>query len=231
MQELNEAVVRDRQAFGYLKHKIGYLKHKKHSVHIDLITKFLANIPPGGGAVLDLGCGPGPTTKLLAGKGFSVTAVDFSPESLRLNAESCAELSPPPTFVCADLRTWQPERDVAEGLMMSDFLQHIGDAKTQKAALSRYFSGLKPGGWFYLSFMNFNLKNRIKGDREGVWSGAIPYRRMNAYEVAAMLPEGVRPLAAQYANISHDTRLDAVLRRLPGAQWMARWALISGRKL
>ncbi len=92
MQELNEAVVRDRQAFGYL-------KHKKHSVHIDLITKFLANIPPGGGAVLDLGCGPGPTTKLLAGKGFSVTAVDFSPESLRLNAESCAELSPPPTFV------------------------------------------------------------------------------------------------------------------------------------
>ncbi len=88
--------------------------------------------------------------------------------------------------------------------MMVDFLQHLGDAATQKDFLHKAFSALKPGGWFYLTFFNTNIVNRLKGDIEGTFAdGQIPYRRLSAKEVRAMLPTDVNVDTVDWSNIFH----------------------------
>ena len=88
--------------------------------------------------------------------------------------------------------------------MMVDFLQHLGDAATQKDFLHKAFSALKPGGWFYLTFFNTNIVNRLKGDIEGTFAdGQIPYRRLSAKEVRAMLPRDVNVDTVDWSNIFH----------------------------
>ena len=220
---MSESVTRDQQASGYL-------LHAKHRVHIDRIRRFLSRTKPHSGSVLDLGCGPGPTVKILADAGFTVTGVDFSPASLEINKASCAGLNPPPNFVHADLRTWAPEPFSADGLMMSDFLQHIGDMTARRAALERYFTALRPGGWFYLSTMNYNAKNWLRGDRAGVWPGSIPYWRTTPGEVVSLLPNGLRTYRVDVCSISHAPRLDRMLCALPGARAAARWVILTGTK-
>ena len=57
----------------------------------------------GGGRAIDLGCGSGANAIFLAGHGFEVTGVDFSPVALRKARRAASSLSRPPTFAQADL--------------------------------------------------------------------------------------------------------------------------------
>jgi SAM-dependent methyltransferase len=60
------------------------------------------------GDVLELACGPGTWTPHLAGHADTVTAVDASPEMLRLAAARVADARV--RFVEADVFSWQPDR-------------------------------------------------------------------------------------------------------------------------
>ena len=62
-----------------------------------------ANIKSGG-SVLDMACGSGRHSILLARKGFSVTAVDLSRNLLRVAKESAKEAGVNINFIRADLR-------------------------------------------------------------------------------------------------------------------------------
>ena len=54
---------------------------RKHSF-IDLSVKWISNIIPAGGKILDLGCGPGLYTKRLSDMGYDVTGMDYSRRSI-----------------------------------------------------------------------------------------------------------------------------------------------------
>jgi SAM-dependent methyltransferase len=55
--------------------------------------------------LLDLGCGTGSLTALMAGRGYDMTACDTSPEMLSLAREKCAALSSgnTPLFLCQSM--------------------------------------------------------------------------------------------------------------------------------
>jgi 2-polyprenyl-3-methyl-5-hydroxy-6-metoxy-1,4-benzoquinol methylase len=220
-----EAAIRDRQAGTYL-------LHGKFPIQLHRISRFVARHMPTDdmAPVLDLGCGPGPTTKILARAGFSVVAVDFSRESLRLNADACRRSTSKIVYVHADLNRIEFSCGVASGLMMADFLQHLGSAEKQAAFLRRAFSALKPGGWFFLSFFNTNIVNRLKGDIEGSFSGGIRYRRMSAAETRAMLPPEAEVLTVTPMNIFHGVLADRLATSLPWARHLARMTVLTGRK-
>jgi len=210
----------------------GYMQHRKFPTQKDRLRRFIADMRTGKEqAVLDLGCGPGPTTGLLIDAGYHVTAVDFSRRSLRINATSLTKDAEHAVFVQADMRDILFREECADGLMMADFLQHLGDADVQRRFLHKAFAALKPGGWFYLTFFNTNIVNRMKGDVVGSFSnGQIPYRRLSAREVRAMLPGNARVTATAFSNIFHDVWPDRIATALPGAGLLARMVILSGRK-
>ena len=132
-------------------------------------------------------------------------------------------------FVQADLNVIEFAERAFDGLIMADFLQHLGSAELQAVFLRKIFRVLKPGGWFYLSFFNTSIFDRLKGDLEGV-RGNIPYRRLSLREVRSMLPNGVMVNTECAMNVFHGSLLDRVATSLPIAPLFARMAVIEGNR-
>jgi SAM-dependent methyltransferase len=211
-------IVRDKQAGGYL-------EHAKLPTQVSQMRRFIAALRPAARPVLDLGCGPGPSTQMLIEHGFQVVAVDFSRRSLELNKAKSA------LFVQADLKEIRFFKNSVDGLMMADFLQHLGDLSVQKKFLHEIFESLTTGGWFYLSVFNANIKNRLRRDIDGSFAnGQIRYIRLTPADILKILPpaaavESVRPM-----NVFHRPKLDDLVSGLPLARLIARMIVISGRK-
>ena len=60
------------------------------------------NIKPR--TAVDLACGTGSVTRLLAEKGLRVVGVDMSEDMLTVASDKCAELSNMPLFICQKLQ-------------------------------------------------------------------------------------------------------------------------------
>jgi SAM-dependent methyltransferase len=70
-----------------------------------------ALVPDGPGRALDLACGRGTVAVWLAGRGFTTTALDVSPEALRLTTELAAAQGVEVTALPADLDDGLPALD------------------------------------------------------------------------------------------------------------------------
>jgi len=219
-----EMITRDQDA-------IYYVGHPKFPTQVERLQRFIARHPPSADAntVLDLGCGPGPTTALLLEAGFETVSVDFSVQSLALNARLCGAKASNALFVQADLNNVEFAPATFDGLLMADFLQHLGDKRTQGAFLAKAFRALKPGGWFYLSFFNTSLIDRLARDMTGTRRD-IPYWRVPPAEVRGMLPKEVKILNSYFMNLFNDAGLDRIAATLPIARLFARMAVIEGVK-
>lgn len=227
LDETPEAKTRNRQASGYL-------EHSKFPTQVERVRQFLNKLPSFTKELpaLDLGCGPGPYSQYLLGKGYRVIAVDFSKQNIILNHRSCDKITSDESHahVIADLNSLHLSNNSTKLLMMCDFLQHLGDEKARKNFLDRAFSWLIPGGYFYLSCFNYNLKNRFKRDKRGSFgNGSILYERCSLEEVLGMLPDNIVLDSVKPMNIFHGARADQIASRLPFAFQCARMISLSGR--
>lgn len=226
LDTISEVKTRNKQASGYL-------QHVKFPIQIFRLKQFLNSLPSNlnGLIAVDLGCGPGPGTSLLMKKGFKVIAVDFSEESLILNKEINSANLKNILFVEADLNQFKLRANSAYCILMCDVLQHIGDKNQRSLFLKNAFESLMPGGYFHMTFFNFNLKNYLKGDMSGSFSiGTIKYERLLFREVIAMFPEDIEVKSILPMNISNDVYFDRLLSTLPGAKYLSRMIAISGIK-
>lgn len=93
---------------------------------------------------VDLAAGEGRNALWLAGRGWDVTAVDFSRVALekgrRLAGDTHVE------WVCADATTWSA--DAPYDLVVIAYLQLPADQR--RAAVRAGFAALRPGGTFFL---------------------------------------------------------------------------------
>jgi len=97
---------------------------------------------PIAGDVLELACGTGQWTPLLARRAASVTAVDASPEALAIARTRTA--SPKVTFVQADLFSWRPPRRW-DTVFFAFWLSHVPPARLP-AFWSMVAAALTPDG-------------------------------------------------------------------------------------
>jgi SAM-dependent methyltransferase len=222
----SEARARDRQA-------AHYLQHVKFPTQIFRVKQFLKGIPNWvkDKPVIELGCGPGPYTRILLASLYDVIAVDFSEKSLLVNRDTnCAHLERV-CYVKADLRALRMSSECSALLLMCDFLQHLGGHEARVAFVSKAFDWLAPGGFFYLTFFNFNVVNYLKGDLHGHFAdGAIAYERLLYREVSRILPTNVSVDSVVPLNIFHRVIPDRLAAMLPGAKFFSRMIAISGRK-
>ena len=106
---------------------------------------------PGGARVLEVGCGPGWVTEILALMGFQVDALDPSQsmiEIARERLEACrmhhrlnGEL--PVQFHCCALEECELPDDAFDGVLFHESLHHVVD---ERDGLRQVFRMLRPGG-------------------------------------------------------------------------------------
>jgi SAM-dependent methyltransferase len=98
---------------------------------------------PVAGDVLELACGTGHWTPLLAARARSVTALDAAPEVLDLARRRVRGL--PVEFIQTDVFTWQPSRRF-DTVFFAFWLTHVPPARFA-AFWSMVGRALTPGGW------------------------------------------------------------------------------------
>ena len=98
--------------------------------------------------VVDLACGTGSVTKILAEKGFDVIGVDLSEEMLTEAFQKVQDMGNPPRFVCQPLQElWLP-RGVDMAVCALDSLDYITNPNDCAEAICRTYKALNPGGIF-----------------------------------------------------------------------------------
>ncbi|HVT26474.1 MAG TPA: class I SAM-dependent methyltransferase [Lacipirellulaceae bacterium] len=101
------------------------------------------------GSVLDAGCGTGELSLFLAGRGNTVTGIDFLDEAIRRAKQKAAERQLPVTFLVKDamsLKDWNERFDnvVDSGLF------HVFSDDDRKTYVAGLTTVLKPGGRMHL---------------------------------------------------------------------------------
>ena len=228
LSSISEVIARDNQAKEYL-------DHSKFPTQISRMQSWMFNIPKEllAGITLDLGCGTGPTTQMLLEIGTrNVLSVDFSINSLRINKDVCQNHTTKPIYILQDIRNIRFKKSSASVLVMADFLQHIIDNNEREKFLMNAFQSLIPGGYFFLSFFNVNIKNYFKNDISGSFaSGAIKYERLNYKNVISSFPDDIVIDKIIPMNISHHAAFDRFLCSFPFSNLFSRMIIIQGRKI
>ena len=98
--------------------------------------------------VADLACGTVSATRILAERGYRVTAVDLSESMLTEAMDKCADLPNLPTFVHQNLAELRLPRAVDMVVCFLDSLDYILDPADCEAAIRRTYRALNPGGIF-----------------------------------------------------------------------------------
>ena len=97
---------------------------------------------------VDLACGTGSVTKLLAEKGYDVIGVDMSEEMLTEAFQKVQDMDNPPRFICQQLQQLHLPRGVDLAVCALDSLDYITDPNDCAEAIRRVYKALNPGGIF-----------------------------------------------------------------------------------
>jgi SAM-dependent methyltransferase len=108
------------------------------------LKRLLSRLPPGS-RILDLGCGTGLLTELLAADGFKVMGVDRSPRMLRIARERCAHWGSRVTFYEGDLAKPMPARGFAMATASADIVNHIPSIAILRDIFGQVRKTLQPG--------------------------------------------------------------------------------------
>lgn len=116
------------------------------------IVKFYSEILEREGlrprTAVDLACGTGSVSLLLAQSGLRVTGVDASEEMLCIAAQKVQGMDNPPLFICQMLQNLKLPRGVDLAVCALDSLDYITDPADCQAAIRRIYRVLNPGGCF-----------------------------------------------------------------------------------
>ena len=97
---------------------------------------------------VDLACGTGSVTAILARQGLDVMGVDLSEEMLTVAMEKVMDMEKPPRFVCQPLQELKLARGVDLAVCALDSLDYITAPRDCKEAIRRVYKALNPGGIF-----------------------------------------------------------------------------------
>ena len=98
--------------------------------------------------VVDLACGTGSVTEILARKGYDVIGVDMSEEMLTEAMAKVMDMEKPPRFVCQKLQELKLPRAVDMAVCALDSLDYVTNPEDCAEAIRRTWKALNPGGIF-----------------------------------------------------------------------------------
>ena len=128
---------------------------------LDFIETVLQKEDKAPQAVLDLACGTGSMSVLLAKRGYRVLASDISEEMLTVAADKAMELEEnPPFFIHQPMQKLRLPQPVDMVVCLLDSLNYLDEPADCPKAFQRIFQALAPGGVFIFDINTpFKLKN------------------------------------------------------------------------
>lgn len=158
----------------------------------------------GDGIVLELGCGTGTMTELLAGYGYDMIGVDYSEEMLDVAMQKRADSGHDILYLLQDMREFELYGTVRAVVSVCDSINYITETKDLEQVFRLVNNYLDPGGIFIFDF-NTEYKYReiignrtIAEDREEssfIWENYYDAdEKINEYDLTLFIKEdGGRP--------------------------------------
>ena len=147
-------------------------------------------------SVVELGCGTGSLTRLLARRGYAMTAVDLSPDMLAVADQKCQGLDV--LFLCQDMSRLTLLEPADAVISCLDSLNYVTRPAAVRRTFQRVYRALAPGGLFL-----FDVKTPLALESAGgqtyldeddglfcVWRGEYsPKRRICSYGLDLFVQE------------------------------------------
>lgn len=155
------------------------------------------------GLVLDLGCGTGTVTRLLAEKGYDMIGVDSSEAMLNIALEKEAENRQNILYLEQDMREFELYGTVRAVVCICDSLNYLLEEADLEKTFRLVNNYLDPGGLFVFDFNTVYKYKTVIGDatiaenREDcsfIWENFYdPEERINEYDVTVFVLEQEGP--------------------------------------
>ena len=164
----------------------------------DYITGLLKEYGISNGLVLDLGCGTGSMTELLAARGFDMIGVDCSEDMLEIALEKRMAYGRDILYLQQDMRDLELYGTVRAVVCLCDSINYLLDVQDLETVFRLVNNYLDPGGIFIFD-LNTEYKYReLLSDRtiaenrdEGsfIWDNYYDEEsRINEYDLALFIP-------------------------------------------
>ena len=165
----------------------------------EYLTGFLKEQGVTEGLLLDLGCGTGSLTELLADAGYDMIGVDNSEEMLELALEKKEQSGKDILYLCQDMREFELYGTVAAVVSICDCMNYILEEEELLQVFHLVNNYLYPGGIFIFDF-NTAYKYRevignttIAENREDcsfIWENYYdPEEEINEYDLTIFVQE------------------------------------------
>lgn len=160
----------------------------------EYVKELLADHGIREGILLDLGCGTGSLTELLAASGYDMIGVDNSEEMLQLAMEKRARSGRDILYLCQDMREFELYGTVAAVVSICDCMNYITEPEDLVTVFELVNNYLDPGGIFIFD-LNTEYKYRellgdstIAEDREDcsfIWDNQYEEEeKINVYDLS-----------------------------------------------
>ena len=161
------------------------------------LTGLLRDFGVPSGILLELGCGTGSMTELLAEQGYDMIGIDNSEEMLELAAEKRAASGHDILYLCQDMREFELYGTAAAAVSVCDSMNYILEKEELKQVFSLVNNYLDPGGIFLFD-LNTEYKYKellgdstIAEDREEcsfIWENQYDEEeKINIYDLAVFV--------------------------------------------
>ncbi len=145
--------------------------------------------------VVELGCGTGTLTAMLAEQGYRMTGIDLSEDMLAVARDKADERpmlqgllrSGSLRFACQDMTEWAAPEPVDSVISFCDCLNYLTEEEQVEAAFRATYEGLKPGGSFLFDVHHPNTLRRYEeeqpfvldeGDISYIWTCGLDEERV-----------------------------------------------------
>lgn len=147
--------------------------------------------------VVDLGCGTGKLTEILADRGYDVMGIDLSEEMLQMALERRDNLRHRTLYLCQDMREFELFGTAGTFISVGDSVNYLLADEDMDKLLNRVNTFLYPGGIFIFDFKTLHLYRDVIGnstiaeDREDcsfIWENWFDEEtRINEYDLTLFI--------------------------------------------
>ena len=192
------------------------------------ITEILKEYGISDGLVLDLGCGTGSMTELLADAGYDMIGVDASEEMLELAYEKRAESGHDILYLLQDMREFELYGTVRAIVSVCDSLNYITEEEELLHVFRLVRNYLDPDGVFFFDMNTIYKYSKMLGEttiaenrEEGsfIWENYYdPEEQLNQYDLTLYIrDEDDRYTRFEETHIQKAYALERVLELLQQA--------------